>query len=166
MSEHATIATVEPPGDGVDELGDELAQLAVDDGVRSFTDLPTDVLGHVLKYMPIENHIERAGLTCHTLCAAAKLALKVRSFSGKVVTLSVHRSVECVAVAPDGSGGSSGISFAVVSVKNCEEDRQQLRSRTSGVGDCDEKAAAPRRAAPRAPPPWPAAPAPPPPPLN
>ena len=66
-------------------------------------ELPADLLGLVLYQLPLAHDIALAGLTCRQLCDAAKLALKARPFSGKVVTLSGHVAwVKGVAATADG----------------------------------------------------------------
>ena len=57
---------------------------------RVLLELPTDVLGLVLYQLPLAHDIALTGRTCRTLCEAAKLALKLRPFSGAVVTLAGH----------------------------------------------------------------------------
>ena len=52
--------------------------------------LPADVLGLVLYQLPLAHDIALAGLTCRALRDAAKLALKLRPYSGEVVTLAGH----------------------------------------------------------------------------
>ena len=70
---------------------------------RQLLELPADVLGLVLYQLPLAHDIALTGLTCRALCDAAKLALKLRSFSGEVVTLAGHNAtVTCVAATPDG----------------------------------------------------------------
>jgi WD40 repeat protein len=70
---------------------------------RRLLELPSDVLGLVLYQLPLAHDIARAGLTCRALCDAAKIALKLRPFSSKVVALRGHTSfVRSVAAAPDG----------------------------------------------------------------
>ena len=70
---------------------------------RQLLELPADVLGLVLYQLPLAHDIALAGLTCRQLCDAAKLALKLRPFTGKVVTLAGHTALAwCVAAMPDG----------------------------------------------------------------
>ena len=80
------------------------ARAAARAAARLLTDvLPADVLSHVLYYLPLAHDIALAGLTCHALCDAAKLAFKARPFSGKVVTLAGHSDwIRCVVAAADG----------------------------------------------------------------
>ena len=65
--------------------------------------LPVDALSLVLYQLPLAHDIAAVAPTCHVLCDAAKLALKLRPFSGEVVTLGGHAyAVMAVATAPDG----------------------------------------------------------------
>ena len=69
--------------------------------------LPADALALVLYQLTLAHDIAAVAPTCHALCDAAKLARKLRPFSGKVVTLSRARdayleSCTSVAAAPDG----------------------------------------------------------------
>ena len=52
----------------------------------TLTDLPTDALGLVLYQLTLAHDIARVGLTNRALKAAALAALKLRPFSGEVVT--------------------------------------------------------------------------------
>ena len=66
-------------------------------------ELPADVLSLVLYQLPLVHDIAAVAPTCRLLCDAAKLALKLRPFSGEVVTLAGHTNIVCcLAVAPDG----------------------------------------------------------------
>ena len=71
------------------------------------------MLGLVLYQLPLAHDIALAGLTCRALCHAAKLALKLRPFSGESVVLAEHDGeINCVAAAPDGrviTGADEGI---------------------------------------------------------
>ena len=81
---------------------------------KLLTDLPADALQHVLVRLTLAHNIGRAAPTCRALDAAAKLALKLRPFSGKIVTLAGSTwselykpsgaigSLRSVAAAPDG----------------------------------------------------------------
>jgi WD40 repeat protein len=70
---------------------------------RQLIDLPLDALGLVLYQLPLAHDIAAVAPTCHALCDAAKLASKLRPFSGEVLTLAGHTGmVFGVAVAPDG----------------------------------------------------------------
>ena len=55
--------------------------------VLHLTGLPTDALGLVLYHLTLAHDIAAVAPTCHTLSDAAKIALKLRPFSGEVVTL-------------------------------------------------------------------------------
>ena len=69
---------------------------------RQLLELPADVLGLVLYQLPLAHDIALA-LTCRQLHDAAKIALKLRPFSGEVVTLARHTTcVRAVAPVPDG----------------------------------------------------------------
>ena len=64
---------------------------------------PCGVLGLVLYQLTLAHDIAAVAPTCHALCDAAKLALKLRPFSSEVVTLAGHTDrFLCVAAAPDG----------------------------------------------------------------
>ena len=52
--------------------------------------LPADILSLVLYQLPLAHDIAAVAPTCHTLCDAAKLAMKLRPFTGEVVTLAGH----------------------------------------------------------------------------
>ena len=70
---------------------------------RRLLELPTDVLGLVLYQLPLAHDIAAVSPTCRLLRDAVKLALKLRPFSGEVVTLAGHAdTVKCVAIAADG----------------------------------------------------------------
>ena len=70
---------------------------------KLLTDLPTDVVQHILARIQLVHHIGRAAPTCHVISVAARNARKVRPFSSKVVALAGHAfGVKCVAAAPDG----------------------------------------------------------------
>ena len=70
---------------------------------RLLLELPADVLGLVLYQLTLAHDIAAVAPTCHQLCDAAKLARKLRPFSGEVVTLAGHAdSVHAVSAAPDG----------------------------------------------------------------
>ena len=64
--------------------------------------LPADALGLVLYQLTLAHEIAAVAPTCHQLCDAVKLAMKLRPFSGEVVTLATGSEVLCVAAAPDG----------------------------------------------------------------
>jgi WD40 repeat protein len=70
---------------------------------RQLLELPADVLALVLYQLTLAHDIAAVAPTCHALCDAAKLALKLRPFSGEVVTLAGHNDlVHGVAATPDG----------------------------------------------------------------
>ena len=70
---------------------------------RRLLELPADVLGLVLYQLLLAHDIAAVAPTCHALSDAAKIALKLRPFSGEVVTLAGHTSLlRAVAAAPDG----------------------------------------------------------------
>ena len=66
---------------------------------RCLTDvLPADALGLVLYQLTLAHDIAAVAPTCRVVCDAAKLAMKLRPFSGEVVTLAGHTgTVRCVA---------------------------------------------------------------------
>jgi len=68
---------------------------------KLLTDLPPDVVQHIVVRIALAHHIGRAAPTCSVVSVAARNALKVRQFSGEVAVLVGHE-VSCVAVAPDG----------------------------------------------------------------
>jgi WD40 repeat protein len=71
---------------------------------RQLPELPAEVWQHIASYFRLAYHIGRAAPTCKVVSVAARNAIKVRRFSGEVVTLAGHTSaVWCVAAAPDGS---------------------------------------------------------------
>ena len=80
------------------------ARAAARRAARCLTEvLPADALGLVLYQLPLAHDIAAVAPTCHALDDAAKLALKLRPFSGEVVTLAGHTGrVWCVAAASDG----------------------------------------------------------------
>ena len=70
---------------------------------KLLTDLPADVVQHILARLTLAHHIGRAAPTCHVVSVAARNALKALQFSGEIVTLAGHPVwVMCVATAPDG----------------------------------------------------------------
>ena len=71
--------------------------------LQKLIELPADVLSLVLYQLPLAHDIAAVAPTSHAVADAAKLALKLRPFSGKLVKLAGHfRSVYSVDVAPDG----------------------------------------------------------------
>ena len=78
------------------------AQAAAAAAARRLIALPTDALGLILYRLTLAHDIAAVAPTCHALSDAAKLALKLRPFSGKVVTLAGHTNwAWSVAVVPD-----------------------------------------------------------------
>ena len=77
------------------------------------TDLPADVVQHIVVRLTLAHHIARTAPTCHVVSVAARNAIKLRQFSGEVVTLAGHTHwVACVAAAlvalPDNQHALSG----------------------------------------------------------
>ena len=69
---------------------------------KLLTDLPADVVGHIVARLALAFHIARAAPTCKVVSAAARNAIRARGFSSEVVTLAGHtQMVNCVA-APEG----------------------------------------------------------------
>jgi WD40 repeat protein len=66
--------------------------------------LPLDVQASILYHLTTAHDIALAGLTCHSLCDAAKLALKARPFSSEVVQIKEENQhgVERAVALPDG----------------------------------------------------------------
>ena len=63
---------------------------------KLLTDLPADVVQHILVRLTLAHHIARTAPTCHVVSVAARNAIKVRQFSGEVVTLAGHtQEVRC-----------------------------------------------------------------------
>ena len=70
---------------------------------KLLTDLPADVVQHILVRLTLAHNIGRAAPTCKVVSVAAGNAIKVRRFSSEVVTLAGHTGlVRCVAAVPDG----------------------------------------------------------------
>ena len=70
---------------------------------KLLTDLPADVVQHILVRLTLAHHIARIAPTCKVVSVAARNAIKVRQFSGEVMTLAGHTDwVRCVAAADDG----------------------------------------------------------------
>ena len=65
---------------------------------KKLTDLPADVVQHILVRLTLAHHIARTAPTCKVVSVAARNAIKARHFSSEVVTLAGHS----VAAAPDG----------------------------------------------------------------
>ena len=76
------------------------------DGTILLTDLPTDVVQHIVVRMQLAHHIGRAAPTCRVVSVAARNVIKARQFSGKVVRMCLQgcdeEEVRCLAPAPDG----------------------------------------------------------------
>ena len=69
---------------------------------RLLLELPADVLGLVLYQLTLAHDIAAVAPTCHALCDAAKLAMKLRPFSGEVIVDRHDMALRAVAVAPNG----------------------------------------------------------------
>ena len=70
---------------------------------RLLIELPPDALALILYQLLFAHDIAAVAPTCRALCDAAKLALKLRPFSGEVVTLAGHGECVCgVSATPDG----------------------------------------------------------------
>ena len=54
------------------------------------TDLPTDVVEHIVVRLTLAHHIARIAPTCKVVSVAARNAIRVRQFSSEVVTLAGH----------------------------------------------------------------------------
>ena len=62
------------------------------------TDLPADVVQHIVVRLTLAHDIARAAPTCRAISVAARNAFTVRPFFGGVVTLAGHRTgLRCVA---------------------------------------------------------------------
>ena len=48
---------------------------------KKLTDLPADVVQHILVRLRLAHHIARTAPTCHVVSVAARNAIKVRKFS-------------------------------------------------------------------------------------
>ena len=67
------------------------------------TDLPADVVQHIVVRLTLAHHIARTAPTCKVVSVAARNAIKVRRFSSEGVTLAGHTGeVRCAAAGPDG----------------------------------------------------------------
>ena len=60
---------------------------------RSSTDLPADVVEHIVVRLTLAHHIARIAPTCKVVSVAARNAIRVRQFSGEVMTLAGHTVV-------------------------------------------------------------------------
>ena len=102
---------------------------------KLLTDLPADVVQHIVVRLTLAHHIARIAPTCKVVSVAVRNAIKVRQFSSEVVTLAGHtNAVSCVAAAPDGRF----ITGSVYTVKvwrdgACERTIQAHDSRVSAV---------------------------------
>ena len=56
---------------------------------KLLTDLPADVVQHIVVRLTLAHHIARTAPTCKVVSIAARNAIRVRRFSGEVVTLAV-----------------------------------------------------------------------------
>ena len=66
-------------------------------------ELPAEVWQHIASYFRLAHHIGRVAPTCKVVSVAVRNAIKVRQFSGEVVTLAGHTDwVQSVAARPDG----------------------------------------------------------------
>ena len=93
------------------------ARVAARRAARCLTEvLPADALGLVLYQLPLAHDIAAVAPTCHALCDAAKLAMKLRPFTSEVVTLARRTGVLCVAAAPDGRV-ITGLTGGIVKVR-------------------------------------------------
>ena len=64
---------------------------------KLLTDLPADVLQHIMRHIQLAHHAGLAAPACRVISIAVKSALKLRHFSAKVVTLAGHASVHAAA---------------------------------------------------------------------
>ena len=67
---------------------------------KLLTDLPADVVQHILVRLTLAHHIARIAPTCKVVSVAARNAIKVRQFSSEVVN--------CLTLLPDGLRFVSG----------------------------------------------------------
>ena len=103
---------------------------------KKLTDLPADVVQHILVRLTLAHHIARTAPTCKVVSVAARNAIKVRGFSGEVVTLAGHtEAVQCVAVVPDGRvvTGSDDRTVKVWRDGTCERTIQAHGDEVSAV---------------------------------
>ena len=69
---------------------------------KLLTDLPADVVGHIVARLALAFHVARAAPTCKVVSVAARNAIRARGFSSEVVTLGGHTTaVLGVAAAAD-----------------------------------------------------------------
>ena len=80
------------------------------------TDLPADMVQHIVARMTLAHYIARAAPSCHVVSVAARNAIKVRKFSREVVMLAPCTAVLCTerstAAFPDGclvTGDQNGV---------------------------------------------------------
>jgi WD40 repeat protein len=67
---------------------------------KLLTDLPADVVQHIVVRFTLAHHIARAAPTCKVVSVAVRNAIKERKFSSEVVTLAGHASLlNCLAAA-------------------------------------------------------------------
>ena len=59
---------------------------------KLLTDLPADVVQHIVVRLTLAHHIARTAPTCKVVSVAVRNAFKVRPFSSQVVTLTGHTS--------------------------------------------------------------------------
>ena len=100
------------------------------------TDLPADVVQHIVVRLTLAHHIARAAPTCTVVSVAARNLIKARGFSSEVVTLAGHTStVYGVAAAPDGRivTGSADRTIKVWREGTCERTIQAQTSWVSAV---------------------------------
>ena len=64
--------------------------MADEEPAKLLAELPTDALSSVLNRLKIAHEIAAVAPTCRAFEIAARNALKVRKFSGEVVTLAGH----------------------------------------------------------------------------
>ena len=67
---------------------------------KVLTDLPADVVQHIVARIQLAHHIARAALTCKVVSVAARNVIVVRGFSSEVVT--------SLTLLPDGLRFASG----------------------------------------------------------
>ena len=71
----------------------DLAHRMEEPAKKLLTDLPLDVLQHIVARIELAYHIGRAAPTCKVVSVAARNAIRVRQFSGEVMTLAGHTVV-------------------------------------------------------------------------
>ena len=65
---------------------------------KLLTDLPADVVQHIVVRLTLAHHIARLAPTCKVVSVAVRNAIKVRQFSSEVVTLALSGSYAVVCV--------------------------------------------------------------------